>query len=139
MNNGRNLDHPPGITLVDIYFVVFRRKWLILTFTALGVAAAAAYFFLRQPTYQSSAELMIKYVSDSRPVNPADNASQTTSTTDPNSSVMNSEMSILKSLDIAEEVATNIGADKVLAKFGGGSDPGLAAAVVSEGLQVLPT
>ena len=44
MNSGKNLDHGPGFSLVDVYFVVFRRKWLILFFTAIGVIAGLGYF-----------------------------------------------------------------------------------------------
>ena len=139
MNNGRNLDYqPPGISLVDIYFVVFRRKWLILFFTALGLIASAVFFFTHQPLYQSSAKLMIKYVSDTRPVNPGDNGSQLTSTTELNQSLMNSEMQILTSFDLFEQVATNVGPEKILAKIGGGSDPISAAESVNRGLHVEP-
>ena len=133
------MDHAPGISLVDIYFVLFRRKWLILACTVLGLAAATAYYFLRQPTYQSSAELMIKYVSDSRPVSPADNGSQATSVSDPNSTMLNSEMMILRSFDLYEEVATNIGPEKVLAMVGGGNDVARAASFISANVMVQPS
>ena len=139
MNNGRNMEHSPGFSLVDIYFVVFRQKWLIIIFTALGLAAGTTYYFMRPPTYQSSAKLMIKYVSDSRPMNPADNGSPVTATSDLNSSLMNSELQILTSFDLYEQVATNVGADKVLAKIGGGSDAGLAASIISGGVKVEPS
>jgi len=140
MNSGRNIEHPPGISLVDIYFVVFRRKWLILTCAFLGVAAATAYYFFRQPVYQSSAKLMIKYITETRPViNPADNGSQTTSTSDPNASMMNSELQILTSFDIYQEVATNIGPDKILGKGASASDAVQAAGVISGGVKVEPS
>ena len=35
--------------------------------TLLGLAAAAVFYFTRQPLYQSDAELFIRYVSDNRP------------------------------------------------------------------------
>src|SRR6185312_12288901 len=140
MNSGRNIEHPPSISLVDIYFVVFRRKWLILTCAFLGVAAATAYYFLRQPVYQSSAKLMIKYITETRPViNPGENGSQTTSTTDPNASMMNSELQILSSFDIYQEVATNIGPDKILGKGSIGGDAVQAAAVIGAGVKVEPS
>jgi uncharacterized protein involved in exopolysaccharide biosynthesis len=138
MNSGRNIEHPPGISLVDIYFVVFRHKWMILLFTVAGMLAATAYFFLKQPPYQSSAKLMIKYVSDSRPVNPTESGSQVTSM-DPNQSLLNSEMQIISSFDLYEQVATNVGPEKVLAKLGGGSDAILAASVINQGLKIEPS
>ncbi|MBW8865593.1 MAG: hypothetical protein JF609_11875, partial [Verrucomicrobia bacterium] len=139
MNSGRNIEHPPGLSLVDIYFVVFRQKWLILAWAVLVVAAATAYYFMRQPMYQSSAKLMIKYITESRPVNPADNGSQTTSTSDPNASMMNSELEILKSFDIYQEVATNIGPEKVLGKGATAADVTSAASVIRAGVDVQPS
>jgi len=145
MNSGRNNEplanpiHPSGISFVDIYFVVFRRKWLILICTLLGVAAATGYYFMRQPLYQSTAKLLIKYVSDTRPVNPADNGAQVTSTSDLNSTLMNSELSILTSFGIYEQAATNVGPDKILAKLGGGNDMGRAAGVISSDVKIMPS
>jgi len=139
MNSPRPADqHAPTITLVDIYFVVFRRKWLILFFGVLGLVAGAVFYFVKQPPYESTAELLIKYVSDTRPTNPADSGSQVSQVTDLNPSLFNNETHILMSLDTCQEVATNIGPDKILAKLGGGSDPGAAAGVVHSGLNVTP-
>ncbi|HEV2695331.1 MAG TPA: Wzz/FepE/Etk N-terminal domain-containing protein [Verrucomicrobiae bacterium] len=147
MNSGRNIDHAahpahplpgPGLTLVDIYFVVFRRKWVILICGLLGIAAAAGYYFMHQPKYESSAKLMIKYVSDSRPVNPVDNSAQVT-TSDPNAALLNAEMDVLTSFDVYEQVATNVGPEKILAKVGGGSDGIVAAGVISSGVKIVPS
>lgn len=139
MNNGRNIEPSPGFSLVDVYFVVFRRKWLILAFTVAGLITASAYYFLRPPPYQSTAKLMIKYVTDSRPENPVENGSQVASVSELNSTIMNSELQILSSLDLYKEVATNIGAGKVLAKIGGGNDDMTAASVISSGVEVEPS
>ena len=38
-------------------------------------------------------------------------------------SIINSEMEILTSFDLAMEAAKNIGPEKILAKYGGGNDP----------------
>lgn len=147
MNSGRYIEQPghpaqplpaPGLSLVDIYFVVFRRKWVILLCTLLGLAAATVYYFKRQPMYQSSAKLMIKYVTDSRPVNPADNGAQIT-TSDLNTTLMNAELEILKSFDLYEQVSTNVGPDKILAQLGGGSDMIRAAGVISSGVEAMPS
>ena len=35
----------PGISVADIYYVLFRRKWLILSFSMAGILAAAAFVF----------------------------------------------------------------------------------------------
>ena len=51
-----------GLTLVDVYFVIFRHKWKILILTALGLLAAGYYYHAKQPPYQSDAELLIRYI-----------------------------------------------------------------------------
>jgi uncharacterized protein involved in exopolysaccharide biosynthesis len=109
MSTSRNLDTPAGFSPGDFYFVVFRHKWKIVLLTLIGLAAAACFYFTRQPLYQSDAELYIRYVTDNRPLNPSDNNSRSTSLIDPSqngANVLNSEMQILGSLDIAKQVAT---------------------------------
>ncbi|HTB85383.1 MAG TPA: Wzz/FepE/Etk N-terminal domain-containing protein [Candidatus Sulfotelmatobacter sp.] len=139
MNSPRPADHhAPTITLVDIYFVLFRRKWLILFFAALGLVAGGVFYFFKQPPYQSAAELLIKYVLDQRYSNPTESGSQVSQVTDLNPNVFNNEIHILMSPDACQEVVTNVGAEKILAKVGGGSDPGAAASVVHNGLMVTP-
>jgi uncharacterized protein involved in exopolysaccharide biosynthesis/Mrp family chromosome partitioning ATPase len=137
MSTNRNLEAPPaGITPADIYFVIFRHKWKIIILTALGLVAAGIYYFAEPPLYQSDAELLIRYVSDNRPVNPSDNNSRVTSLIDLGQNVLNSEMAILCSFDLSEEVATNFGAEKILAKYGGGNDLTRAASILRGNLKV---
>ena len=136
-NSGRNLDHAPGISLVDIYFVIFRRKWLILFFTAIGVASGLGYFLLKQPPFQSTAVVMIKYITESRPDDIGNSPARTISLTEQGLSVMNSEMKILSSFDLFEQVATNVGPE-ILAKLGGGNDPIAAAAMISKNFRIEP-
>ena len=141
MNASRNLETPAGFTPADLYFVVFRHKWIIIALTLLGVAAATAFYFTRRPVYQSEAELYVRYVTDNRPMNPSDNNSRSAALLDPAQSganIINTEMQILGSLDLAELVASNYGPEKILAKYGGGKDPIAAAGVVHGNLKVTP-
>jgi uncharacterized protein involved in exopolysaccharide biosynthesis/Mrp family chromosome partitioning ATPase len=135
MSTSRDLEPSAGISPADIYFVIFRHKWKIIILTSLGLAAAAVFYFVKQPLYQSDAQLFIRYISDSRAQN-TDKNSQVTSMTDLGQNVISSEMAILASSDIAAEVATNIGPEKILAKVGGGNDPMRAASVVHGNLKV---
>jgi uncharacterized protein involved in exopolysaccharide biosynthesis/Mrp family chromosome partitioning ATPase len=135
MSTSRDLEPSAGISPADIYFVIFRHKWKILILTALGLAAATVFYFVKQPLYQSDAQLFIRYISDSRAQN-TDKNSQVTSMTDLGENVISSEMAILRSADIAAEAATNIGPEKILAKVGGGHDPMRAAAVIYQNLTV---
>src|ERR1035441_5139243 len=138
MSMNRNIEPPApaGITPGDIYFVVFRHKWKIIILTLLGLAAATFFYFTRQPLYQSEAEIFIRYVTDSHDLNPSENNSRVTSLIDLNQNVINSEMAILMSYDLAAKVATNFGPEKILAKLGGGSNPTAAASAVKGHLKV---
>src|ERR1700677_1147044 len=138
--NGIRHNEPPtaaGFGLVDVYFVLFRHKWKIIILTLLGVLVAEYYSHTKQPPYQSDAALLIRYVSDTHPLDPVANDSQVTAMLDQQGlSVIKAEMEIMSSLDLAALVASNIGPDKILAKVGGGNDPIAAAYVVKNNLIV---
>jgi polysaccharide biosynthesis transport protein len=136
-NNNRHTEPSGGMTLGDIYFVIFRHKWKILSIAAAGIVAAAAFYFLNPPLYQSEAELFIRYITDTRPVSAPDNGSPMTATRDVvGAGIINSEMEVLRSFDLAQQVAATIGPEKILAKAGGGKDLMRAAAMVRSGLLV---
>ena len=136
MNNSRNNEPSFGISLGDIYFVIFRHKWKILTLTLLGVLAGAGYFFSKQPPFQSEAELFVRYITEERERQPDDQTSKVTSVVDPARSAINAEMALLQTFDLAATVATNVGPEKVLAKLGGGKDPMAAAFALQRNLKL---
>src|ERR1700756_4365815 len=125
-----------GLNLTDIYFVLFRHKWVILVFWTLGFIAAGVIFATRQPVYTSEATVMIRRIYDntSSTVNPTDNQSQVV--TGGPDGLIRSEMAILSSFDLALKVATNVGPKLILAKYGGGEDPNAAAMVLKANLTV---
>ena len=107
------------ITLGDIYYILFRHKWKILIFAALGIAGALIIPQVWPRSYQSDAELLIKYVLDSRvPSGPEGGSQRVTLTDEAGRNIINTELHILTSLDLAEQVATNIGPAKILGHEG---------------------
>ena len=139
MSTHRNFEPPaPGITPADVYFVVFRHKWKIIVLTLLGLVAATVFYFTNQPLYQSEAKIYIRYISDSHALNPSDNGSQQTKLIDMEENVINDEIEILTSGDLAARVATNYGPDKIMAKLGGGSNPIAAKNAIQGHLRVAP-
>jgi uncharacterized protein involved in exopolysaccharide biosynthesis/Mrp family chromosome partitioning ATPase len=130
----REIPHHSGIHLSDILFVLFKRKWTIILCTLLGIIAAAAFIFLSPSGYQSQAKLLVRYVLERSAVDPIDNTTKpnqeqrTTKTTD---SVIDAEVQILTSWDLAVQVADAIGPKR----FGAASKEAAAGAIVS-GLQV---
>jgi uncharacterized protein involved in exopolysaccharide biosynthesis/Mrp family chromosome partitioning ATPase len=125
----------PGMSLSDIYYVLFRHKWKILGFSAAGLAAAAGIYSFKPPLYTSAAKLYVRYVEDARLPNGTGN-SQIKLPDARGENIINSEVEILTSLDIAREVVDAIGAEKLLAKAGGGSDLDRAAAFVKKNISV---
>jgi uncharacterized protein involved in exopolysaccharide biosynthesis/Mrp family chromosome partitioning ATPase len=140
MNGTRHNSEPATaskLTVVDIYFVVFRHKWKIIILTLLGLLAAGYYYHAKPPPYQSDAELLVRYVSDARSMNPAANDSDVT-LIDQGQSIMKAEMALMVSFDLAALVASNIGPDRILAGMGGGNDPTAAAYAIKNNLTVEP-
>ncbi len=122
------------MTLGDIYYVLFRHKWRIFICTVIGVLVAGALFKLRPPPFQSEAKLFIRYVvTENKTLGPAADGS-IKSPDQRGETIMDSELEILTSLDLAKRVAETVGPDKILSKLGGGSDIGHAALVVQNGL-----
>ena len=103
-NNLNNDDAPStGMSVDDVLYILFRHKWLILAFICLGVAGACMVRVLRPPMYVSQAQLNVPYVKESGPtaigpdtIKPTESGAQ---------SVINTEVIILQSLDVASNVA----------------------------------
>jgi succinoglycan biosynthesis transport protein ExoP len=137
----KTIDHDqkselPAMAPGDIYFILFRHKWKIILLSLAGIAAAAAYWWYCPPPFQSEAKLFVRYVLDSRSVNTDPKNAQMTSPDAMGQSIINSEMEILTSYDLAQQAAQNIGPAKILAKYGGGNDPTKAAEIVRKNLVV---
>src|SRR5215467_7984463 len=120
-----------GIGANDFLFALFRRKWTIVFCTLLGLGAAAAYYFLFPPTYQSNAKLLVRYVLERSGVDSIDNtakpnqsSSGTGKTTD---SIIDAEVQILTSWDLAVQVAEAIGPKRL----GASSNAAAASSILS--------
>ncbi len=137
MTDNRSNSNPPSLTLADIYYVLFRHKWKIGIITAVGIIVAFLIPVLMPLPYQSEAKLFIRYVLESKsPGQVGANDSKIKSPDERGENIINTELEILTSLDLAREVITNIGPEKILAKLGGGADAEKAAAIVRK--NVLP-
>ena len=138
MNNSRQTQQPAGMTLGDIYYVLFRHKWKIVLLSLAGILAAVALYFLKPPPYQSQAELLIQYVPQAGSLSLVGSDQKVIVPDSRGDDIINSEIQILTSLDLAEEAVTNIGAANILARVGGGSNAIKAAALVRNNLQGEP-
>ncbi len=136
MNDNRQREPHGGLNLGDIYFVLFRHKWKIILLAAAGLLSAAALWVLHPPPYQSEAKLFIRYVLEGRSLSPAGNETKMKSPDERGENIINSEVEILTSLDLAKRVVEVVGADRILAKIGGIKDTNRAAILVRNNLLV---
>ncbi len=131
MNNVDEQDKPtPGMTLGDIYFVLFRQKRIILFSCALGIFGAFGLLLIKPPLYESDTKLFIRYVSAGQSLRPPGSENATVSLNAQEQGIINTEVEILQSFDLARQVAEAIGAEKILTRAGDGNRINDAAALV---------
>jgi uncharacterized protein involved in exopolysaccharide biosynthesis/Mrp family chromosome partitioning ATPase len=111
----REPQHHSGIHLSDILFALFKRKWTIILCATVGIIAAAAFHFLYPPLYESNARLLVRYVLERSAVDPIDNTSRPNATGKTTDSIIDAEIQILTSWDLAIQVADAIGPKRLRA------------------------
>ncbi len=135
MNPTTNSTPPPGLSFGDILFILFRHKWKILTISTGGILGAAALYLFWPVPYQSEARLFIKYVVDTKA--PAQGTANDPRIRMPDErtgeNVVNTEVEILTSLDLAQKAAEGLTPD-VLVKLAGGTNLGEAAIKITKNL-----
>ena len=130
MNNNRQAAPGAGMSLGDVYYTIFRHKWKIVVTSLMGFLAAAAIYVDEAPLYESQAELLIKYVPESTQVGLGGDNQRVIVPDSDGGDVINSEIRILTSLDVAEGAASNVGPANVLAKLGGNVSTARAAGFI---------
>lgn len=103
----------------------------------MGLLAAGAIYRVKAPLYESQAELFIKYVSEPTQV-AFEGDDHNVIVPDSGGDVINSEIKILTSLDVAEEAASNIGPANVLGNPGGNVTADQAAGFICANLDAEP-
>src|ERR1019366_2808240 len=109
MNNSRQTQHQPpaGMTVGDVYYVLFRHKWKIILLSLAGILTAVAVKYTTPPLYQSQAELLIQYVPEAKSLSLV-GSDQKVMVPDSGAGIISSEIQILTSLDLVEQAVTNI-------------------------------
>ena len=123
-----------GMGLNDIYFILFRRKWIILFFGLLGIAAAGGLYLGYKPVYRSDAKLLVRYVVEEKP--PPGGNSQVREPDNAGASIIQSEIQILTSLDLLSQVAEAVGPSRIVGGIEKQADKFLAAAAIAERLRI---
>jgi polysaccharide biosynthesis transport protein len=123
-----------AFNLHDVIYILFRHKWKILFLSVLGFLAAAFVYSKREPVYVSEAKLLVKYVLvrenmdlEHSQINVAGGLAD---------HVLNTEIEILKSADLALEVAEAMGTDMLIPGSNGNASIADGAGVILGGLEV---
>ena len=126
-----------SFNVAEVLAALFKHKWKIIICSLLGLIAGAVVYFFYPPRYQSQAKLLVRYVLDRNPVDPieGEKSSSSTSIGKTTENVINSELEILKSWDLAVQVAEAIGFRKLVPEMGDSANVMAAAGVVSSGLE----
>jgi uncharacterized protein involved in exopolysaccharide biosynthesis len=124
--------------------VVRSHKWRILLCSAAGFLAAFGFHALRPTRFVSEAKLFVRWIpAEAVPARGLASGSSVTYASPPNARVMDPvmdrELHLLTSRDLAERVAESIGPRKILQKAGGGEDLARATDLVRGGLTVVVT
>src|ERR1035438_402084 len=136
MQNQDRQNQAAGPGPAGIHHILHRHKWKIVALSAAGVLVVALVFLHRPAVYSSEAKLLIRYVVESRLPNGLGGDPQV-KTPDPGGvNVINTEIEIMKSQDLAAQVAEAIGPEKILGKAGGETNKYLAATILKNGLTV---
>ncbi len=123
-----------GMGLGDIYFILFRQKWIILLSSTFGIAAALAVLLLKPKRYESDTKLYIRYVASGQSLRPPGSEGTTVTLNAQEQAIINTEVELLQSFDLARQVVELVGADKILGTTGGSNNVNAAAALVKKGI-----
>ncbi len=126
--------HHSSLSFNDVLFILFRHKWKIFLCTAAGIIAGAAVYFLSAPTYKSEAKLFVRYVVDKSAVDGID--SQVKTPNPQTDTLINSELEILTSSDLARQVAEAVGVERLVPGSGTKATLDKAAQNMLHGLEV---
>lgn len=121
-----------GLNVNEILFILFKHKWKIILSSLAGFAAAAAIYYLSPRVYESQAKILVRYVVDSSVMDP-----RASSATEMNDSIISTEIEILTSRDLADEVAKAVVSGKLLPEEKSKLTPSDLAHSINAGLSVI--
>lgn len=123
----------------DVLYVLFKHKWKVIFFSLLGFAVAAGMYVNQEPIYKSESKLLIRYVMATGTVDPFETVSSpgggARGKGDP---VILTEMEILYSVDLWQDVAESLGVERLVHHAVGPEAVNAAAGMLRPGLMVVP-
>ncbi len=125
-----------SIGVQDVLFILFKHKWMILILTLLGLGGAVTLYMTQKPLYASEAKLLVRYVLETGSVDDYNQMKSPGGARRGSDPVLITEMEILSSVDLATEVATAIGIEKLLPDYEGLVGPFDAAQLILSNLLI---
>lgn len=120
-NSATRIRTTPGIR--DLCRVLFRHKWKMITYFCATLALVVVGVIVYPRTYISDARLIVRLGKESVALDPTATLSQTVAVEGSRESEINSEIEILRSRVLLEDVVEQLGPDEILgtssAKHGG--------------------
>lgn len=98
----------------DIAYIFYRHKKKVIICSILGIVGASVVGFKYKPESVSDSKLMIRYVVDARRGTPSDSNDQIRNPDSRGDNIINSEVELITSLDLAIAVAEKVGATNIL-------------------------
>lgn len=136
MNPNQPTSSGPALGPREILVILFRHKWTIILCSVLGVAASIALYFQIAPTYESTAKLYVRYIMEQPAGLPGDTGVQVRSLDALGENLMVTEVEILGSWDLAQEVAAKVGVEELLGTNDTTNALFAATLMVRQGLRV---
>lgn len=100
---------PHEKSLRDLYYVFFRHKWKVLVFFLAIVTMVVVYLFLSDNIYRSEAKLLVRVGRETVTLDPTATTGTIIPVAQSRESEIVTELEILKSREIAEEVVDTVG------------------------------
>lgn len=126
----------PSIGVQDVIYVLYTKRWLILTLTLIGLASSLTVYFNREILYQTQVKLLVRYVINRNTVDSYQ--SQLSPGGPAGDHVIHTEIEILTSADLALAVVDNLGMKQVIPDAPPTATPLDAAGTILSSLDVGP-
>src|SRR2546430_6794929 len=127
----------PSLSRNDFLYALFKHKKKILFGAILGLAAAVAVYFFYPAVYESDAKLLVRYLVERSTVDSVDSSRNLGGYGAPaTDTVIDSEIEILNSWDLAVQTAEAIGPKRLLPNATGTPSKEAAASTIASGLKL---
>jgi succinoglycan biosynthesis transport protein ExoP len=103
-----------NLSLGDVYHILFRHKWKIAIIAGIGLIGSLLLPRVYKVPYMSEAKLYIRYVLETSAPTPDSSDPRIKLPDTRGENIINTELEILTSLDLAQQVADAIGPEKIL-------------------------